>query len=291
MALIAADSLGGNRLQGRPRATGWLLMAPLIIWLLVFVLVPTILLVIISFCDQGSIVGIKYDFNTDNYTEAFKPFYLKILIRSLVLSFECTVICLILGFPVGYFIGRADPKWRTILMVMVMIPFWTSFLVRTYAWMTILAQGGILNAALMSLKIVQEPLQMLNTEGAVLLGLVYNYLPFMILPIYTAAERLDQSIIEASYDLGCGPLRSFQKVIIPMMMPGLIAGSTLVFVPAIGMFAISGLMGGGSNQMIGDVIYKQFTSARNQPFGAALGTMLLVTFLVTLWFTSRQKKR
>lgn len=290
MAIIAADSLSGNRLQGQPRLAGWLLMTPLVLWLLIFVIMPTILLVIISFCRQGSIVGVEYVFNADNYVRAFKETYFKIFVRSIWLSFQCTVVCLILGFPVGYFIGRAAPRWRMILMVMVMIPFWTSFLVRTYAWMTILSENGVLNSLLMWAHMIDKPLQMLNTEGAVLLGLIYNYVPFMILPIYTAAERLDQNIIEAAYDLGCGPIRTFKKVIIPMMMPGIIAGATLVFVPAIGMFAISGLMGGGRHPMIGDVIFRQFTSARNQPFGAALGTLLLVTFLLTLWFTSRRKK-
>lgn len=293
MALIPADSLSDNRLQGKPGSVAWLLLTPLLVWLLIFVVIPTVLLLVISFCEQTSITGVKYTFETESYTRIFKENspYPKIFWRSIKLSLDCTAICLLLGFPVGYFIGRSDPKWRTILIVLVMIPFWTSFLIRTYAWISILAEGGVLNALLLWTGLVQQPLRMLNTEGAVLLGLVYNYLPFMILPIYTSAERLEQSIIEASYDLGCGPIRTFLKVIIPLMAPGMVAGAMLVFVPAIGMFAISGLMGGGQNQMIGDVIYKQFTSARNQPFGAALGTMLLVTFLLTLWFSSRQKKR
>ena len=170
-----------------------------------------------------------------------------------------------------------------------MVPFWTSFLIRTYAWITILAKDGLLNAILLGSGLITQPLPLIYTPFAIVLGLVYNFLPFMILPIYTSVERLDNAMIEAAYDLGAGPLRAFSQVIIPLTRPGIAAGAMLVFVPSIAMFAITTLMGGGTNPTIGEVIFKQFTSGRNQPFGAALGTILLVIFLLALWLTRRQR--
>jgi len=173
----------------------------------------------------------------------------------------------------------------------VMVPFWTSFLIRTYAWITILSRDGIVNGLLVASGIFAEPVTLLYTPFAIVLGLVYNFLPFMILPIYTSVERLDGAMIEAAYDLGAGPTRAFAQVIIPLTSPGITAGALLVFIPSIAMFAITTLMGGGANPTIGEVIFKQFTSGRNQPFGAALGTLLLVIFVVALWLTRRQREQ
>ncbi len=197
---------------------------------------------------------------------------------------------MIVGFPAAWFIGRAPERYRNLLMTLVMIPFWTSFLIRTYAWITILSRDGFLNASLLSLGLIQEPLVMMYTPFAVVLGLVYNYLPFMILPIYTSVEKLDNALVEAAHDLGAGPIRAFSNVIIPLTRPGIAAGALLVFVPSIAMFAITSLMGGGGNPTIGEVIQKQFTSARNPPFGAALGTLLLLMFFLSIWFTRGRKK-
>jgi spermidine/putrescine transport system permease protein len=174
--------------------------------------------------------------------------------------------------------------------MLVMVPFWTSFLIRTYAWISILSKEGLLNSLLISAGIFNEPVSLLYSPFAVVLGLVYNFLPFMILPIYTSVEKLDNSLVEAAYDLGAGPVRAFSRVIIPLTKPGIAAGALLVFVPAIAMYAITTLMGGGSNPTIGEVIQNQFTKARNQPFGAALGVLMMLLFLTSFLILGRKKK-
>jgi spermidine/putrescine transport system permease protein len=273
----------------KPGFLAWLVLMPLAAWLLLFVVAPTILLVVVSFAERDSLGRVVYDFHFGNYIRAFDPVWLKVLLDSIWYAFLTTVICMALGYPVAYFIGRAPERRRSILLLLVMVPFWTSFLIRTYAWITILAKDGLLNAILLGSGLITQPLPLIYTPFAIVLGLVYNFLPFMILPIYTSVERLDNAMIEAAYDLGAGPLRAFSQVIIPLTRPGIAAGAMLVFVPSIAMFAITTLMGGGTNPTIGEVIFKQFTSGRNQPFGAALGTILLVIFLLALWLTRRQR--
>jgi spermidine/putrescine transport system permease protein len=246
--------------------------------------------VVISFCERDSLGRVVYNFNFDNYIRAFDWKWLKILGISVWYAFLTTVICLILGYPVAYFIGRSSERVRGLLIMLVMIPFWTSFLIRTYAWISILAQDGLLNALLMTLQITSAPIGFMYTPFAVVLGLVYNFLPFMILPIYTSVEKLDGSLIEAAYDLGARPARVFAQVVLPLTQPGIAAGILLVFVPAIAMFAITTLMGGGTNPTIGEVIHNQFTRARNQPFGAALGVLLLAIFIFSLWLSRRMRR-
>ncbi len=229
-----------------------------------------------------------YSFTLENYTRCFDPIWLSIFWNSILYAVIATVICVLVGYPAAYAIGRASPANRRILLTLVMIPFWTSFLIRTYAWISILSQEGLVNSLLLSSHILPAPLSMMYTPFAIVLGLVYNYLPFMILPIYTSVEKLDNSLIEAAYDLGAGPLRAFSSVIIPLTKPGIAAGALLVFVPAIAMYAITTLMGGGSNPTIGEVIQNQFTRARNQPFGAALGVLLMLLFLVCFLILGRK---
>jgi spermidine/putrescine transport system permease protein len=248
------------------------------------------MLVVISFCERDSLGRVIYSFNFENYLRAFDWKWLKILGISVWYAFLSTIICLILGYPVAYFIGRSNERVRGLLIMLVMIPFWTSFLIRTYAWISILSQDGLLNAALMGLKLTAAPIGFMYTPFAVVLGLVYNFLPFMILPIYTSVEKLDGSLIEAAYDLGARPARVFAQVVLPLTQPGIAAGILLVFVPAIAMFAITTLMGGGTNPTIGEVIQKQFTTARNQPFGAALGVLLLAIFIFSLWLSTKFRR-
>lgn len=283
-----ADSDSAQVHRRKPGLVAWLVLAPLLVWLVLFVVAPTILLVVVSFAERDSLGRIVYDFHLGNYIRAFDPVWLKVLLDSVWYAFLTTVICMALGYPVAYFIGRAPERWRSLLLLMVMVPFWTSFLIRTYAWITILAKDGLLNAILVGSGLFPQPVPLLYTPFAIVLGLVYNFLPFMILPIYTSVEKLDNALVEAAYDLGAGPLRAFSQVIIPLTRPGIAAGAMLVFVPSIAMFAITTLMGGGTNPTIGEVIFKQFTSGRNQPFGAALGTILLAIFLLALWLSRRQ---
>jgi spermidine/putrescine transport system permease protein len=280
----------GPSQQRRAGLGPWLAVTPMMGWLLLFVIVPTLMLVVISFCERDSLGRVVYSFNFDNYIRAFDWKWLKILGISVWYAFLTTVICLILGYPVAYFIGRSSERVRGLLIMLVMIPFWTSFLIRTYAWISILAQDGLLNALLMTLQITSAPIGFMYTPFAVVLGLVYNFLPFMILPIYTSVEKLDGSLIEAAYDLGARPARVFAQVVLPLTQPGIAAGILLVFVPAIAMFAITTLMGGGTNPTIGEVIHNQFTRARNQPFGAALGVLLLAIFIFSLWLSRRMRR-
>ena len=292
MAITAATAVltSGPSQQRRAGIGPWLAVTPMMGWLLLFVIVPTLMLVVISFCERDSLGRIVYTFNFDNYIRAFDWKWLRILGISVWYAFLTTVICLVLGYPVAYFIGRSSERVRGLLIMLVMIPFWTSFLIRTYAWISILSQEGLLNAALMGLKLTAAPIGFMYTPFAVVLGLVYNFLPFMILPIYTSVEKLDGSLIEAAYDLGARPARVFAQVVLPLTQPGIAAGILLVFVPAIAMFAITTLMGGGSNPTIGEVIHNQFTKARNQPFGAALGVLLLAIFIFSLWLSQRMRR-
>ena len=267
----------------------WLLLSPLLLWLGLFVLLPTLLLILTSFSRRDDMGRVIYSFTLDNYLRCFDATWLSIFGSSILYAFVATLICVLVGYPAAYTIGRASPKNRRMLLTLVMVPFWTSFLIRTYAWISILSQEGLANSLLLSAHIIPTPIGMMYTPFAIVLGLVYNYLPFMILPIYTSVEKLDNSLIEAAYDLGAGPLRAFSSVIIPLTKPGIAAGALLVFVPAIAMYAITTLMGGGSNPTIGEVIQNQFTRARNQPFGAALGVLLMLLFLVTFLLLGRKK--
>jgi len=292
MSLIAAVSgvhdSGGYRRP--PNLVAWLVLMPLLAWLFLFVIVPTVMLVVVSFAERDALGRVVYDFTLQNYIRAFDWLWLKVFLTSIWYALLTTLICMFVGYPVAYTIGRAPLHWRGLLLMLVMVPFWTSFLIRTYAWITILSKDGLLNSLLVSAGIFSHSAEILYTPFAIVLGLVYNFLPFMILPIYTSVEKLDNALIEAAYDLGAGPVRAFSQVIIPLTRPGIAAGAMLVFVPSIAMFAITTLMGGGTNPTIGEVIFKQFTSGRNQPFGAALGTILLLIFVLALWITRKYRE-
>ncbi len=272
----------------RPGWKAWALLAPMVLWLVAFVVVPGAILFVYSFCERDEVGGVVYSFTLQNYTRVFDPVYLRIFGRSIGYAAVTTALCVIIGYPVAYYIARVEEKVRNILLLLVMVPFWTSFLIRTYAWITILKQEGLLNSLVQAMGLGLGPFNLLYTPTAVVIGLVYAYLPFMILPIYGSAEKLDNSLIEAAYDLGAGPLRAFSSVIVPLTMPGIAAGTLLVFVPAIGMFAITDLMGGAKVPMIGNVIQNQFLQARDWPFGAALGVIFMLMFAITYLVLQRR---
>ncbi len=269
----------------RPRLWGWVLLAPMLAWLALFVVAPAGILVVYSFASRGTLGAVEFGFSWDNYARVFEPVYLKVFARSVAYAGLTTLLCVLIGYPVGWFIARRQTAWRERLLMLVMIPFWTSFLIRTYAWIAILKSEGLLNGLLKASGAVPhlfaEPLNLLYTPAAVVIGLVYAYLPFVILPVYGSAEKLDAALIEAAHDLGARPLRVFREVIVPLTWPGIAAGMLLVFVPAIGMFAITDLMGGAQVPMIGNVIQNQFTKALNFPFGAALGVVFTLLFLLS----------
>ena len=285
--IISPALAAGRRAPWR----AWLLLAPLLAWLLLFVVVPASFLLVYSFCERDEVGRVVYSFTWENYQRVFEPTYLRIFGNSIGYAALTTVICVAVGYPVAYCIARAREEWRQRLLLLIMIPFWTSFLIRTYAWITILKQEGLLNGLLQSLPVALAPFDLLYTPTAVVIGLVYAYLPFMILPIYGSVEKLDSAVIEAAHDLGAGPLRVFSTVIIPLTMPGIAAGTLLVFVPAIGMFAVTDLMGGARVPLIGNVIQNQFSQARDWPFGAALGTVFMALFAVGYWIITRWSAR
>ncbi len=263
----------------------------MVLWLLLFVVVPGGILLVYSFCQRDEIGGVVFDFTLENYQRVFDAVYLRIFARSIGYAALTTAICALVGYPVAYYMARSPEGLRNKLLLLVMIPFWTSFLIRTYAWITILKQEGLLNGLVQGMGLGIGPFNLLYTPTAVVIGLVYAYLPFMILPIYGSAEKLDNSLIEAAYDLGAGPVRAFSAVIVPLTLPGIAAGTLLVFVPAIGMFAITDLMGGAKVPMIGNVIQNQFRLANNWPFGAALGVIFMLMFALTYAILQRRGAR
>lgn len=274
-----------------PGWRAWVLLAPLLAWVGIFVVAPAALLLVYSFCDRDELGRVVFDFSTAAYARVLDPIYLGIFARSLGYATATTVLCLVIGFPVAWWIARTPAPARGRWLLLVMVPFWTSFLVRTYAWIMILKQEGLLNAVLHSLAPGTPPLELLYTPTAVMIGLVYAYLPFMILPIYGSAEKLDGSLIEAAHDLGAGPLRVFSSVIIPLTLPGIAAGALLVFVPSIAMFAITDLMGGAKVPLLGNVIQNQFLQARDWPFGSALGVVFMALFALSYWILVRFQYR
>jgi spermidine/putrescine transport system permease protein len=261
-----------------PTPQAWLMLAPMLVWLILFAVLPLGLLAIYSFCQRDEIGRIVFSFSWESYARVLDPRYLRILGRSLGYAAATTALCLLLGYPASYYIARREPRQRQRLLLLVMIPFWTSFLIRTYAWIQILKDHGLLNSVLQSVRLISAPVEWLYTPTAVAVGLVYTFLPFMILPIFASAEKLDRDLLEAAHDLGAGPLRVFSTVAIPLTMPGVAAGIILVFVPAIGMFAVTDLLGGAQVPLIGNVIQNQFLQARNWPFGAALGVVFTLLF-------------
>jgi spermidine/putrescine transport system permease protein len=277
----------------RPTVAAWWLFAPLGAWLLLFVVVPTLILFIYSFFRGVGVGEVEFKFTPSNYLHVLDPASRRIFVRSIYYAGLTTVLCMLIGYPVAYCIGRAGERRRNQLLLLVMIPFWTNFLIRTYAWYTILQRQGFLNGMLQSLHlipgVIQAPLDLLYSPTAVIITLVYTYLPFMILPIYGSVEKLDNTLLEAAADLGAGPMRAFWRVTLPLTVPGIGAGVLMVFVPAIAMFAVTSLMGGSKIPLIGDEIHDQFQSAGNLPFGSALGMTLLALFMATFWLTTRSK--
>lgn len=267
----------------------WLLLAPLLTWLAAFVVAPGVVLLVYSFAERDELGRVILAFSGGNYRRILDPVYLAVFGRSVGYAALTTAICALAGYPVAWFMARTSTRWRTGLLLLVMIPFWTSFLIRTYAWITILKSEGLLNGLLLFANVITEPLELLYTPAAVIIGLVYAYLPFMILPIYSSAEKVDPAVIEAAHDLGCGPWRTFFQVVVPLTRPGFAAGVMMVFVPAIGMFAVTDLMGGARVPLIGNVMQDQFVGqARDKPFGAALGVVFLLLFVTTYWILQRR---
>lgn len=255
-------------------------------WLAFFVLAPNLLVLVVSFLTRDSSNFYALPFTLENYTRLFEPLYAQVVWNSLYMSGIATIICLIVGYPFAFMIAKINPKYRPLLLFLVVLPFWTNSLIRIYGMKIFLGVKGILNNTLLSLGLISEPIRILNTEVAVIIGLVYLLLPFMILPLYSSIEKLDHRLLEAAKDLGANAFQRFIHVIIPLTMPGIIAGCLLVLLPAMGMFYVADLLGGAKVLLVGNVIKSEFLISRNWPFGSAIsiGLTILMALLIFVYY-------
>lgn len=251
-----------------------LLKLPMYLWTIVFVFVALLYVIGLSFLSRGEISGVTADVTLANYRRLGSPEYLSVLLKSLRLAGITTAVCILLGYPFGYLMARLNPKARSIIMLLIIVPFWTNALIRIYGWRILLMGNGPLNTILQSLGIIQKPLKLLYTDGAVLLGMVYALIPFMILPTFSTVEKLDYSVVEAARDLGASPLYAFFTVTIPLTLAGLMAGCVLVFIPSMGLFFLNDLLGGSKTVLAGGLI-QQLINSRDLPMAAALSVLLL----------------
>ena len=268
------------------RYPGWavaLLLSPAVLWWLVLTLLPMGIMAYYSVLSRGPWGTITHTLTLDNYRQVVDPVFLHVLVRSLRLALLTTVLCLLSGYTLAYWIAFYGGRRKPLYSFLVILPFWTSDLVRLYAWITLLADHGVINNLLMTLGVLHHPLPLLYNEGAVLVGLVYTYLPFMVLPLYASLERLDRTVLEAAADLGATPAERFYKVTLPLTKGGMLSGSVLVFVPSVGEFLIPELLGGAKTMLLGKFIALKFTGLRHWPLGAAYA-LVLVALIVLLLF-------
>lgn len=291
--IIGSGSIkGGNRLNQAvrevPGLKAILLLSPTIVYLLLLVLLPLLLVLALSFFTRGTYGNIIYRLTLDNYVRLIDPLYLRILLYSVGVAAVTTLGTLAAGYPLAYFIARSQPRQRAFYLFLILAPFWTNFIIRIYAWIMILRTEGLLNNLLLNIGIIQAPLEILYTPTAVMIGMVYEFLPFMVLPLFASLEKIDPTQLEAAADLGAPPWKAFLRITVPLSLPGMIAGSILVFIPAMGMFVVPDLMGGAKTILVGNLIKNQFLTARDWPFGAAAAMLLLIlTLAITLIYTRR----
>ena len=267
-------------LRERPSLQAWLLLIPAGGWLFIFFIAPLLIVFVYSFLERGTYGGVEGIFTLENFERVFDMLYFSTFVNSAKIALLTTAIAMLVGYPIAYFIATRPEKKRGTLLMMLMIPFWTNFLIRTYAWLMLLRNNtGLINVTLMNLGIINEPLPLFGNTFAIVLGLVYGWLPDMILPIYAALDRLDHSLVEAAEDLYASGWKTFFRVIFPLSLPGVIAGSMLVFIPSLGAFVTPAILGGGKTLMIGNVISNQFLAAHDWPFGSAL-SMLMMAFML-----------
>jgi spermidine/putrescine transport system permease protein len=250
-------------------------LLPARVWMAMFFAAPLGIVCGYAFLTRGEYSGVEQPWTLESFARLADPLYLAIFWRSIWIATAATLLCALLGFPLAYFIARATRR-KNLYLQLVLLPFWTSFLVRTYAWLFLLRDTGLINTALIGLHWIHDPLPLLYNDGAVLLGLVYNFLPFFVLPLYATLERLDPALVEASADLGAGPASTLWRVILPLSAPGIAAGAVLVFIPCLGAYLTPDLLGGGKSIMAGNLIQNQFTTARDWPFGAAASLVLMM---------------
>jgi len=288
----------------RRPSRSWVVAVPWI-WLLLFFVIPFVIVLKISFAETRWLGSPPYSalietvhgqyqlkLNSGNYLFLLRDsLYVDAFLSSLRVAGISTLFCLLLGYPLAYAIARASASWRNVLLMLVILPFWTSFLLRVYAWIGLLGNNGVINQVLLGLGLIKEPLVMLQTDFAMYVGIVYSYLPFMILPLYANLEKHDLSLLEAAIDLGCKPWRAFLRITLPLSMPGLIAGSMLVFIPAVGEFVIPRMLGGTNSLMIGRVLWDEFFLNRNWPVASAVAVVLLLVLVIPIVIFQRFQTR
>ncbi|MGL5244515.1 MAG: ABC transporter permease [Sarcina sp.] len=259
-----------------------LLAYPYFIWSLIFIVVPLLLILFFSFTtkENGTFI-----FTLENYKELMDPLYLKVFGRSLYLAILSTLLCLIIGYPISYIISKKNIKRRNLLILLFILPMWMNFLLRTYAWMAILSKNGIINTFLTAIGI--GPLNLLYNDVAVLFAMVYNFLPFMVIPIYTVLIKIDKNLVNAAYDLGATKFEAFKKVILPLSIPGIMTGITMVFMPAVSTFVISRLLGGGQYMLVGNLIEQQFTTIGDWNMGSAISMLMMLIILISMALMSK----
>ena len=279
--------------HGHRRFRGWLGVAPSLLIIGVFMLAPIGIVAVYSLLEADPYGGVRPELSTEAWGQllferdlddrlVFNDAYIDIFLRSVLLAGAATLLCLLVGFPVAWYMAMQPVDRRTLLVFLVTIPFWTNLLIRTYCWILVLRDTGLINNALRALGMIEAPITLLYTDRAILLGLVYTYVPFMVLPLYATIERLDLRLVEAAHDLYAGRMLAMRRVIFPLAKPGIVAGSILVFIPSVGAFIAPDLLGGGKHLMLGSLIQLQFASSRNWPFGSAVAMLLLSIVLVAL---------
>jgi spermidine/putrescine transport system permease protein len=272
------------------------LLGPALAWWAVLLCVPVALVLVYSFVERGLYGGVVWNFTFDNYVRAADGLYVDVLLSSMRIAGITTVLALLIGYPAAMFIAsRRSARVRTALLVLCVLPFWTSLLIRTYAWIVLLNENGLVNETLVSIGLLGAPARLLYNEFAIVVGLLYGYLPLMILPLYAAIERLDPALREAATDLGAGPVRRFFTVIVPLTRAGIVAGCIFVFVPSLGNFIVPDLLGGGRSSMIGNLIQNEFLRTRDWPFGATIAlaviAVMVAVIVVQAWLVSSDRRR
>lgn len=255
---------------------------PAFIWMVFFMAIPLVYILAISFLQKGQSWGIELKFTLDNYKRFFDPLYLKIFFNSFFVAGVTTIITLLLGYPFAFFITLFPKKRQSLIITLLMIPFWTNTLIRIYGWIIILQKKGIINTVFVALKIFDKPHDLLYHQSTVMLGIIYTMLPFMILPLYNAVEKIDRDLITASYDLGANKIQTFIYVTIPQTASGIMTGCIMVFMPSIGIYYVADLLGGANSILLGNLIKNQFFEARNWPFGAAISVIMSVISLLLI---------
>lgn len=254
----------------------WLLLLPIYVFTILFVALPILYMFLLSFLSRAEVWGVDFDFTLDNYKRILEPLYLNTFWESIKLALLSTGLIVLIGYPYGYFMARMNATWKRRMLLLIMIPFWTSALIRLYGWIIVFRSNGVLDQALMALHLTEEPLKLLYTYPAVVVGMVYSLLPFMILSVYSSAEKLDFTLVEASRDLGASAWKAFWTVSFKLTLPGLLSGVVLTFIPSMGLFFIADILGGNKIVLVGSIIQEQMTKGRNQPFAAALSAVLMI---------------